>query len=231
LLKEVVKFALFGNGALTFGVTSAMVFSRSRDGLASPDIQLLFTPASYVVGKALIVEKEAGITIAVCPTRPRSRGTVLVDSPDPRAAPTIRYGYLTDPDDLRVMLAGFAQARRIFAAPGFAPYLVREKAPGALVQSAADLETFFRRQGTTLYHPVGTCKMGIDEWSVVDPELRVRSLAGLRVADASIMPHLTTGNTNAPTIMVGEKAADLILAAARAGGAPPGNSHQFSGAR
>ena len=231
LLKEVVKFALFGNGALTFGVTSAMVFSRSRDGLASPDIQLLFTPASYVVGKALIVEKEAGITIAVCPTRPRSRGTVLIDSPDPRAAPIIRYGYLTDPDDLRVMLAGFAQARRIFAAPGFAPYLVREKAPGALVQSAADLETFFRRQGTTLYHPVGTCKMGIDEWSVVDPELRVRSLAGLRVADASIMPHLTTGNTNAPTIMVGEKAADLILAAARAGGAPPGNSHQFSGAR
>jgi choline dehydrogenase len=217
LLQEIVKFALFGNGALTFGVTSAMVFCRSREGLASPDIQLLFTPASYVIGKALILEKEPGITIAVCPTRPRSRGTARIESADPRAAPKIRYGYLTDPDDLRVMLAGFAQARRIFAAPSLVPYLVREKAPGAEVESEADLEAFARNMGTTLYHPVGTCKMGIDAWSVVDPELRLRGLAGLRVADASIMPYLTTGNTNAPTIMIGEKAADLVLAAAGQG--------------
>src|SRR5262249_53134587 len=122
LLQEIVRFGLFGSGALTFGVTSAMVFCRSREGLASPDIQLLFTPASYVIGKILILEREPGITIAVCPTRPRSRGTVRIESADPRAAPKIRYGYLTDPDDLRVMLAGFAQARRIFAAPSLVPY-------------------------------------------------------------------------------------------------------------
>src|SRR5262249_13778238 len=157
LLQEIVRFALFGNGALTFGVTSAMVFCRSREGLASPDIQLLFTPASYVIGKALILEKEPGVTLVVCPTRPRSRGTVRLDGADPRAAPKIRYGYLTDPDDLRVMLAGFAQARRIFAAPSLAPYLVREKAPGAEVESEAGLEAFARNMGTTLYHPVGTC--------------------------------------------------------------------------
>jgi choline dehydrogenase len=220
LLREIVKYGLFGRGALTFGVTSAMVFSRSREGLASPDLQLLFTPASYVTGKALIMEREPGITIAVSPTRPRSRGTVLIGSPDPHAHPKIRYGYLTDPDDVRVMLTGFEQARRIFAAPSLAQYLVREKAPGAEVRDEKDLEAFARREGTTLYHPVGTARMGIDDRAVVDPELRVRCVAGLRVADASIMPYLTTGNTNAPTIMIGEKASDLILAAARAGGEP-----------
>lgn len=215
LLREIVKYGLFGNGALTFGVTSAMVFSRSREALASPDLQLLFTPASYVVGKALIVEKEPGVTIAVCPTRPRSRGSVLIDSPDPHAPPKIRYGYLTDRDDVRIMLAGFAQARRIFAQPSLAPHLVREKAPGPEVTGEAELEDFARREGTTLYHPVGTCKMGIDALAVVDPELRVRGVAGLRVADASIMPSLTTGNTNAPTIMIGEKASDMLVASAR----------------
>lgn len=218
LLQEILKFGLFGNGALTFGVTSAMIFSRSREGLASPDLQLLFTPASYQVGKALIVEKEPGITVAVCPTRPRSRGTVLIDSADPQAKAKIRYGYLTDPDDLRVMLAGFEQSRRIFAQPSLAPYIVREKAPGRDVTSEAELEAFARREGTTLYHPVGTAKMGIDDRAVVDPELRVRGMAGLRIADASIMPYLPTGNTQAPTIMIAEKAADMILAAARTGG-------------
>ncbi|TDR85148.1 choline dehydrogenase [Enterovirga rhinocerotis] len=219
LLQEIVKYGLFGNGALTFGVTAAMIFTRSREGLASPDLQLLFTPASYVTGKALIVEKEPGVTIAVCPTRPRSRGTVLIDSADPRAKAKIRYGYLTDRDDLRVMLAGFEMARRIFAQPSLAPYLVHEKSPGREVTDEADLEGFARRDGTTLYHPVGTCKMGVDDRAVVDPELRVRGVEGLRVVDASVMPYLSTGNTNAPTIMIAEKASDMILAAAKGGGA------------
>lgn len=217
MLGAIAQWVLKGNGPLTFGVTSAMVFSRSREGLASPDLQLLFTPASYVVGKALVMEREPGVTIAVCPTRPRSRGTVLIDGPDPEAHPKIRYRYLTDPDDVRVMLAGFRQARGIFAQPSLASHLVEETLPGKTVRSDAEIEAFARAQGTTLYHPVGTCKMGIDDRAVVDPELRVRGVAGLRVVDASIMPYLTTGNTNAPTIMIGEKAADLILAAARAG--------------
>jgi choline dehydrogenase len=215
LVREVIKFGLFGNGALTMGVTSAMVFCRSREGLESPDIQLLFTPASYIFGKALVLEDDPGMTIAVCPTRPSSRGSVLIDGPDPHAKPKIRYGYLTAQDDVRVLLAGMEHARRIFAAPAFGDHLVTETRPGADVKDAAEIEAFARREGTTLYHPVGTCKMGIDAQAVVDPQLKVRGVARLRVADASVMPFLTTGNTQAPTIMIAEKAADMILADAK----------------
>ncbi len=211
LAREVVKFGLLGNGALTFGVTSAMVFCRSREGLDSPDLQLLFTPASYVFGKALVLEDNPGMTVAVCPTRPGSRGTVLIESADPLARPRIRYGYLTDRDDLRIIGAGLAHARRIFGASTFAPYVVEETRPGRNVSGEAEVEEFARREGSSLFHPVGTCKMGIDEQAVVDPRLKVRGIDGLRVADSSIMPFLTTGNTNAPTIMIGEKAADLII--------------------
>ncbi len=215
LLREAAKFGWSGTGALTFGVTSAMVFCRSREGLASPDLQLLFTPASYIVGKALRLEREPGMTIAVCPTRPNSRGSITLGGPDPFAPPKIRFGYLSDTDDLRVLRAGLDHARRIFAAPALAPYVVSETRPGAHVHSDAAIEAFARNEGSSLYHPVGTCKMGIDDMAVVDPQLRVRGIDGLRVADASIMPTLTTGNTNAPTIMIAEKAAELILADAR----------------
>ena len=215
LVRELLRFGTAGNGALTMGVTSAMVFCRSREGLASPDIQLLFTPASYIFGKALVLEDKPGMTVAVCPTRPSSRGAVLIKSRDPLAAPSIRYGYLTDRDDLRVMIAGFEHARRIFGAPAFSPYVVEETRPGRDVTAHEGIEEFARREGSSLYHPVGTCKMGIDDMSVVDPALKLRGIGGLRVADASVMPYLTTGNTNAPTIMIGEKASDLILKDAR----------------
>lgn len=215
LLREAVKFGWSGRGALTFGVTSAMVFCRSQDSLASPDIQLLFTPASYIVGKALRLEQEPGMTIAVCPTRPASRGSITPHGPDPFEPPKIRFGYLSDADDLRVLRSGLASARRIFASPALAPYVVAETRPGAGVQSEAAIEAFARQEGSSLFHPVGTCKMGIDDQAVVDPQLRVRGIRNLRVADASIMPTLTTGNTNAPTIMIAEKAAELLLADAR----------------
>jgi choline dehydrogenase len=215
LAREVMKFGLFGNGALTFGVTSAMAFCRSREGLDSPDLQLLFTPASYVFGKALVLEDDPGMTVAVCPTRPGSRGTVLIDSPEAHARPKIRYGYLTHRDDVRVMAAGLTCARRIFSAPAFAPYIVHETRPGSNVSTDSEIEEFARREGSSLFHAVGTCKMGIDDMAVVDPRLKVRGMEGLRIADASIMPYLTTGNTNAPTIMIAEKAADLIIEDAR----------------
>ncbi|OKO84565.1 GMC family oxidoreductase N-terminal domain-containing protein [Bradyrhizobium sp. AS23.2] len=215
LAREIVKFGLFGNGALTFGVTSAMVFCKSREGLQSPDLQLLFTPASYIFGKALVLEETPGMTVAVCPTRPGSRGSVMIATADPMAPPKIRYGYLTDRDDIRVMTAGLEHARRIFSAPSFSNYIVEETRPGRNVTTDAQIEEFIRREGASLYHPVGTCKMGIDDMAVVDPKLRVRGLDGLRVVDASIMPVLTTGNTNAPTIMIGEKASDMIIDDAR----------------
>jgi len=207
--REVGRYLVSGTGALTFGVTSAMVFCASRDGVASPDLQLLFTPASYRSDK-LALEHQPGMLVAVCPVRPSSRGTVMAASADPQAAPAIRPNYLSDADDLRVLAAGMAHARRIFAAPALAGHSVGELTPGPEIDDAASFEAFARSQGNTLYHPVGTCKMGIDPMAVVDPRLRVHGLDGLRVADASVMPVLSSGNTNAPTIMIAEKAAAML---------------------
>jgi choline dehydrogenase len=212
LAREAGRYVVEGRGALTFGVTSAQVFCRSRDGLASPDLQLLFTPASYQPGKVLSFEREPGFTTAICPTRPSSRGTIMAASSDPLAAPVIRPGYLSDPDDLRVLSAGVQHARRIHAAPAFADHYVAEISPGPKVDGGEAFAEFARDQGTTLYHPVGTCRMGVGSGAVVDPELRVHGLEGLRVVDASVMPTLPTGNTNAPTIMIAEKASAMIRA-------------------
>ena len=216
LMREAVRFATVGNGALTFGVTSAMVFCRSREGLASPDLQLLFTPASYAQGVFRKLEREPGMTVAVCPVRPESRGTIMAQSPDPTVYPAIRPNYLSAPSDLRVLISGINQTRHIFVQPAMAPYTVRETVPGLEVQSDEDFAEFARNAGTNVFHPVGTCKMGTDPMAVVDPRLRVHGITGLRVIDASIMPAVTTGNTNAPTIMIGEKGAEMIKEDARA---------------
>ncbi|MDP6342926.1 MAG: GMC family oxidoreductase N-terminal domain-containing protein [Alphaproteobacteria bacterium] len=214
-MREVVRYLLQADGALTFGVTSAMVFCSSREGVVSPDIQLLFTPASYRSDK-LALENQPGMLAAICPVRPASRGTVMAASGDPAQAPLIQPNYLSDTDDVRVLTAGLAHARRIFAAPALAQHSVGELSPGGEVEDAASVEQFARQTGNTLYHPVGTCKMGVDPMAVVDPRLRVHGLDGLRVADASIMPVLSSGNTNAPTIMIAEKAAAMIQEDARA---------------
>jgi choline dehydrogenase len=216
LAREAVRFATIGNGALTFGVTSAMVFCRSREGLASPDLQLLFTPASYAVDRFRELEHEPGMTVAVCPVRPESRGTIMAQSPDPLQYPAIRPNYLSAPSDLRVLVAGVEHTRRIFAQPAIAGYSVAETIPGPSVQSDDDFGAFARHAGTNIFHPVGTCKMGTDAMAVVDPRLRVHGIAGLRIIDASVMPAVTTGNTNAPTIMIGEKGAQMIREDARA---------------
>lgn len=211
LCGEAIRFALTGRGALTFGVTTAQVFCHSREGLTSPDLQLLFTPASYATGKVLELERAAGVSLAVCPVRPASRGSVMASTADPFAKPVIRPNYLSEPDDLRLLEAGLAHARRIFAAPALARHAVTELKPGTDVKSSSAFEAFARSEGTTLYHPVGTCTMGQGPMAVVDDRLRVRGMGGLRVADASVMPTLTTGNTNAPTIMIAEKAAHMIM--------------------
>src|SRR5437764_2515644 len=216
LMREALKFATIGNGALTFGVTSAMVFCRSREGLAAPDLQLLFTPASYAQGRFRELERAPGMTVAVCPVRPDSRGTIMAQSPDPLQYPAIRPNYLSAPSDLRVLISGIDQTRKIFAQPAMAPYTVEETVPGPDVASEAQFAEFARNAGTNVFHPVGTCKMGTDPMAVVDPRLRVHGIAGLRVIDASIMPAVTTGNTNAPTIMIGEKGALMIREDARA---------------
>ncbi|MEM7404820.1 MAG: GMC family oxidoreductase N-terminal domain-containing protein [Pseudomonadota bacterium] len=211
VLYEAMRWLVKGDGALTFGVTSAQVFCRSREGLASPDLQLLFTPASYDQSRFGVFEKKPGASVAVCPVRPQSRGTIMAESADPLARPVIRPGYLSADDDYRVLLAGIAHARSIFAAPAFQAISEGELYPGPERTSDETLREFARTHGATIYHPVGTCKMGEDPQAVVDSRLRVHGLQGVRVIDASVMPVLTTGNTNAPTIMIGEKGAQMIL--------------------
>ena len=207
---EALRFAATGKGALTFGVTSATIFCRSREGLASPDLQLLFTPASYDQNRFGQLERLSGMTVAVCPVRPESRGSVMAKSANPLEYPAIRMNYLSAPNDLQVMLAGIAITRRIFAAPALARHSLGETLPGLSMASDAELEAFVRNGGASLYHPVGTCRMGEDADAVVDSRLRVRGVEGLRVIDASIMPTITTGNTNAPSIMIGERGVAMV---------------------
>lgn len=211
LAGEVARFFLLGNGALTFGVTSAQVFTRSREGLASPDLQLLFTPASYDPSVFGALEREAGMTVAVCPVRPDSRGTIMAVSKDPFAKARITPNYLSAANDGRVLLAGMRLTREIFAQPPIARHSVVETLPGPDVTTDEQMLDYCRKFGTTIFHPVGTCRMGEDPTiAVVDSRLRVHGLGGLRVIDASVMPMLTTGNTNAPTIMIAEKGAAMI---------------------
>jgi len=216
LVREIGRYAATGRGALTFGVTTAMVFCRSREGLASPDLQLLFTPGSYHPSGYGRLEREPGMTIAVCLARPDSRGTIMARSADPLERPAIRPNYLWASMDVSVLLAGIDHARRIFAAPALRQYSAAETMPGADIRSEQQLNDFLHRDGTNLHHPVGTCRMGEDPMAVVDSRLRVRGVGGLRVIDASVMPAVTTGNTNAPTIMIGEKGAAMIREDAQA---------------
>lgn len=211
VLPEIARFFLTGKGALTFGVTTAQVFCDSRVGLASPDLQLLFTPGSTHPLKFGQLDDEPGMSCVVCVVKPDSRGTIMAESADPFARPVIRPNYFTSRTDELALLGGMHHARRIFAAPAFAEYSLGESKPGPRLQSDAELLDYARRFGGTLYHPVGTCKMGEDPQAVVDSRLRVRGMHGLRVIDASVMPTLTTGNTNAPAIMIAEKGAAMIL--------------------
>ena len=210
LAGEIGRYAVTGRGALTFGVTTAMVFCRSREGLESPDLQLLFTPGSYAPNGIGRLEREPGMTLVVCIARPDSRGTIMARSADPLARPAIRPNYLSAASDVRALLAGIGIARRIFSAPPLARHSAAETAPGTDVQSDEALTRFLRDAGTNLHHPVGTCRMGEDPMAVVDSRLRAHGLQGLRVIDASVMPTVTTGNTNAPSIMIGEKGAAMI---------------------
>ena len=211
VIPEIAKYLIKGNGALTFGVTSAIVFTRSREGLASPDLQLSFTPATPKNEGQGALEKEPGVSVAVQPVRAESRGTVMAASADPFVDPVITPSYLEEENDVSVLYSGVQMTRKIFSAPALSEVSLGELAPGPNLQSRDEICQYARETGGTIHHPVGTCKMGEDPNAVVDARLRVHGIAGLRVVDASIMPTLTTGNTNAPTIMIGEKGAAMII--------------------
>src|SRR6516165_2567632 len=214
LAREVVKYCLRGRGVLTFTAVLAVGFVRTRPELAVPDVQLAFSPASYADPQVRALDREPGMTIAVYQCRPESRGSIHAVSPDPGAAPAIRGNFLADETDRQTLLAGMRMARRIVGNPALDRYRAYEMTPGEACGSDDELLDFARQQGQTVYHVVGTCRMGRDAMAVVDDKLRVCGMARLRVIDASIMPTLVSGNTNAPVMMIAEKGADLVKQAA-----------------
>lgn len=199
------------SGIGSSNIAEAGGFLTSRLGEAGrPDIQMHFVPAQLDDhGRNRLPGH--GYTVHACALRPRSRGRILLSSRDPAAAPHIHANYLSDSYDEAMMLECVKLSRQVLAASAFEPYRGDEIFPGKAVQSDAELMEFVRRKAESIYHPVGTCRMGNDDHSVVDAELKVHGIEGLRVADASIMPQLVSGNTNAPTIMIAEKLSDLLL--------------------
>jgi choline dehydrogenase len=203
--RYLAEWLLRRSGPLTSSVAEAFAFVRSRPGLAAPDLQYHFAPAYFVDHGAEDYDDHA-MTLGPVLLTPRSRGRLWLRSRDPRDKPRIVTNSLGDPEDVKALLKGMEIARELVASSPLAEVTVRELFPGP----GKDLEDDLRARLELLYHPVGTCRMGTDDESVVDEQLRVRGIDNLRVADASIMPVIPGGNTNAPTIMVGERAADLI---------------------
>lgn len=201
-------------GILTIGAGVVGAFLKSDPSLETPDLQVHFIPLT-ADGPGQGLHPFPGVIVSMCQLRPESRGHIRITSPDPSAKPSIVANYLAADIDRRVMLESVKIARRIVATMPFADLIVREIAPGPDVQSDADLMAYLRAKGTTIFHPVGTTKMGTDAQAVVDPRLRVHGIAGLRVVDGSVMPTLVSGNTNAPIVMIAEKAADMIRDDAR----------------
>ena len=207
--KAGLQWLLFGSGLATTTHWHASGFIRSRAGIEWPDMQLDFMPFAMLEDLS-IAPVPHGFSTHVGPLRPSSRGTVRLRSSDPMEAPRLQFNYLSDERDWETMRACVRLTREIHRQPAFDRYRGRELLPGDGVQSAGEIDDFIRDNAGTVFHLSGTCKMGMDARAVVDPACRVHGVEGLRVVDASIMPEITSGNTNAPTIMIAEKVADLI---------------------
>ena len=209
LLKAIAQWRRSGEGMISSNFAEAGGFLKTRADLAAPDVQLHFV-VGMVDDHSRKKHLGEGFSCHVCLLRPKSRGAVALASADPKAAPLIDPNFFGEEEDLDVMVRGFRLTKRIMEAPSLARHATAPFGEGPLAESDADIRATLRARSDTVYHPVGTCRMGVDENAVVDPQLRVRGMEGLRVIDASVMPTIVGGNTNAPTIMIAEKAADMM---------------------
>jgi choline dehydrogenase len=217
LVREALKYGFFRTGFLASTSVPIRMYFRTREGLESPDATISILPFLYeMVGRERRIAKQCGITMNINVLRSDSTGSIHIKSADPTQAPAIKFNFLSSPLDRTGLLFAMRKARALMAAIPMADITGEEIAPGPACQTDEELLEWVRNNAETTYHPVGTCKMGSDPMAVVDDQLRVHGIKRLRVADASIMPTLTSGNTNAPAIMIGEKCAAMILSSVAA---------------
>ena len=209
-MKIGLQYVFARSGPMSMGASQVCIFARSRPGLDTPDIQFHFQPLS-AEKPGIEMHPFSGITLSVCQLRPESKGRVQIISPDPKTYPAIHPNYLATPSDQQTVVDSLKLTRRLAKTEALRSYVIREHLPGSNIKTDEDLLDIARNIAQTIYHPTSTCKMGSDVTSVVDERLRVHGIAGLRVVDASIMPTIVSGNTNAPTIMIAEKASDMII--------------------
>lgn len=211
LARAVLKYVFRRRGYLTLGTGLVGGFVRTRPDLPGPDVQYFFMHASYANAAVRQLDTHPGMTLGVAGLQPTSQGSIHIESPDPLLPPAIRPNFLATEADRRCLVDGMKMARTIFAQPAIAPFIEQEMSPGQAVQSDEAWLQFARQNGQTVYHPIGTCRMGTDEGAVVDPALKVRGAQGLRVVDASVFPSMVSGNTQAAVMAVAERAAEIIL--------------------
>jgi len=205
-----MQYTLTRGGPMSMGASQVAIFCRSRPDLETPDIQFHFQPLS-ADKPGIEMHPFPGITMSVCQLRPESKGRIEIASPDPKVYPEIHPNYLSTKTDQQTAIDGLKMTRRLVNANAMKPFIVREHLPGAGVETDEQLLECARNIAQTIYHPTSTCKMGTDATSVVDERLRVHGIKNLRVVDASVMPAIVSGNTNAPAIMIGEKGSDMII--------------------
>ena len=212
---EVLPYLFAGTGMLTYAASLVCASVKVLEESATPDVQCLLASGSFAPGPIRRLDDTPGMTAGIWQMRPLSRGYVEARSPRPEEAPAINPRYLSEETDRRAVVGGLRMARRLFSAPALTKYVVGENLPGRDVQSDDELLNYARQYGSTVFHATCTCKMGHDAMAVVDDRLRVHGLEALRVIDASVMPTVTSTNTNAPTIMIAEKGAAILLGEAR----------------
>jgi choline dehydrogenase-like flavoprotein len=215
LARQAASYYMVRRGILTLGTGLAYGFIKTSPQRSTPDVQYFFVHASYANAAERILDRQPGMTIGVAQLAPESTGTIHIKSGDPFQAPAIRPNFLSATADQECLVKGMQAARRIVGQASMRVYVDHELSPGQGVETAGEWLDFARRNGQTIYHPVGTCRMGTDEGAVTDPRLRVRGVQALRVVDASVMPKMICGNTQAAVMMIAEKGADMILEDAR----------------